>query len=166
MKLRQWIFRLGALAVILAVAALMFVVGRGHTVYFDSKAETAGGKEVAVPYKIEVVVDGEKAAKLYEGERGMASTMGQDFKMRLDITQEKGGNKKTVNVGMKLPYSMDGIVLNLPAMLAGLPQEEYLSEFIPVPSAEELEDEEVVTDEFGDLTGGSEDAGMEGDGSE
>ena len=77
----------------------------------------------------------------------MATTMGQSFNMQLLITKEKGGKTSKVQVGLPLPYNMDGIILNLPGMLAGLPQDAYLEEFIPTPSAEELEDEEVVTDE-------------------
>ncbi len=150
---KKWIYRGAALLLLLLIAGWMFVIGRGHTVYFDSKSGEYNGQSYTAPYKIEVTVNGEKAAKLYEDERGMAPTMGQNFRMKLAVTQEKGGETKTVNVGMKLPYSMDGIVLNLPAMLAGLPQEAYLSEFIAVPTAEELQDEEVVTDEFGGLTG-------------
>ena len=37
---------------------------------------------------------------------------------------------------------MDGIIINLPGYLAGLPEEAYLSEF--VPAVTESPDEEVV----------------------
>ena len=126
----------------------MFIIGRGHTVYFDNKTLEYNGSGVEeVPYKIDVVVGGEKVASLKSGERGMVSTMGQNFNMELLVTKEKDGKTSRVQVGLPLPYNMDGIILNLPAMLAGLPQDAYLEEFIPTPSAEELEDEEVVTDE-------------------
>ena len=42
---------------------------------------------------------------------------------------------------------MDGIVLNIPAMMAGMPPEAYLSEFV-VMNEENEEVEEIVTDEF------------------
>ena len=43
---------------------------------------------------------------------------------------------------LDLPYHMDGIAVNLPAYLAGLPEEAYLSEFqiaeeVPEESSEE-----------------------------
>jgi len=41
-----------------------------------------------------------------------------------------------------LPYSMDGIIINLPAYLAGLPEEAYLTEFIPAPEESEEPDSE------------------------
>ena len=63
----------------------------------------------------------------------------------MEITQEKGGEEELVSVSVPLPYNMDGIIINLSAYLEGLPEEAYLTEFVPavVPSTEE--DEEVVT---------------------
>ena len=140
-KGRKWAFRIGALAIVLAVAAAMFVVGRGHTVYFDNKSIEYEGKTIEAPYRIVVSVDGEQVAKLKEKERGMADTMGQKFSMVVKIMEEKDGEEKTSAVTMNLPYSMDGIILNIPAMMAGLPEEAYLTEFIQTP-VEEPEEEE------------------------
>jgi hypothetical protein len=42
---RQLIFRIAALAIILVIAAVMFVVGRGHTIYFDNKTLEYNGLE-------------------------------------------------------------------------------------------------------------------------
>ena len=36
-KTRRWLFRLGTLLILVAIAACMMVVGRGHTVYLDNK---------------------------------------------------------------------------------------------------------------------------------
>ena len=41
---RKWIFRGCTLLVILLIAALMFVVGRGHTVYIDNKTLEYNGE--------------------------------------------------------------------------------------------------------------------------
>ncbi len=146
-----WIYRGLALLVVIGIAAAMFVIGRGHTIYFDNKSTEVGGTTIDAPYSIEVYVKGEKAAKLKSGERGMADTMGQTFDMQLVVTKEKGGTSSRVNVSLPIPYNMDGVILNLPVMLAGKGPEDYLTEFIPTPSAEEEADEEVVTDETGDL---------------
>ena len=42
---------------------------------------------------------------------------------------------------------MDGIVVNLMGMIENLPQEAWMSEFVPMPTVED-EEEEVVIDEF------------------
>ena len=145
---RALLFRLAAILLLIAIAAVMMVIGRCHTVYFDNKAIDYEGKTYETPYKVEVTVKDDKVAKLYNNERGMATWIGQNFKMTLGITQEKGGEEVTESYAIKLPYNMDGIVINLPAYLAGLPQEAYLTEFISLVADDEPV-EEIVTDEFG-----------------
>ncbi len=146
---RKWIFRIGALLIVAVVCVIMFIIGRGHTVYFDNTKIEYNGKTLNPYYKVDVVVKGEKVAKLREKERGMTSTMGQSFEMDLVITEEKDGPAKTVHVGMALPYSIDGIVVNLPALMAGAPEDVYLSEFVSQAVDTSADDEDVViTDEF------------------
>ena len=53
-----------------------------------------------------------------------------------------------VTYTIPLPYGMDGPIINLPAYLAGLPEEAYLSEFIPVIT-EEPEETVVIDDGMG-----------------
>ena len=50
-KKKTLIYRVAAFLVIMAIAAVMFVIGRGHTVYFDNKSSDLVAE---VPYKIEV----------------------------------------------------------------------------------------------------------------
>lgn len=152
-KGRKWAFRIGALAIVLAIAALMFVIGRGHTVYFDNRSLEYNGKTIDAPYRIDVSVDGERVAKLKEDERGMTDTMGQKFSMVVKIIEEKDGPEKTSAVTMTLPYNMDGIILNIPAMMAGLPEEAYLTEFVqtvveePAEEPSEGEDDDLMGEE-------------------
>ncbi|MBQ7724225.1 MAG: hypothetical protein IJT63_01335 [Lachnospiraceae bacterium] len=145
---KRLVVRLIAILAIIALAVVMFIIGRGHTVYFDNKEIEYNGKTYGTKYSVEILVNGEKVAKLKDGDRGMANTMGQNFSMELLVKEEKEGNAQKMKVGLPLPYNMDGIIINLPALMAGLPSDAYMSEFIPVPSDEELQDEEVVTDEM------------------
>ncbi len=148
---KSFLFKAGTIIILLAIAVIMMIVGRGHTVYLDNKAIDYDGKTYESPYKVVVNVGGTKVAKLYDNERGMATCIGQRFTMDLEITQKKGGDKVNSTYTINLPYSMDGIVIDLPAFLAGLPENVYLSQFVSAVAAEETQ-EEVVTDEFG-LTG-------------
>ena len=142
---RILLYRLAMILVLVVVAAVMLVIGRGHTVYFDNVSLEYEGTTYETPYKVVVYTGGEEVAKLYDGERGMATCIGQNVDLTLEITQEKGGEEELVSVSVPLPYNMDGIIINLSAYLEGLPEEAYLTEFVPavVPSTEE--DEEVVT---------------------
>jgi hypothetical protein len=146
---RQLLFRAGALLIVLAIAACMFVIGRGHTVYFDNKTAEYNGQEYEAFHKVVVTVDGEQVAKLGKRDRGIADTMGQNFVMTLEITDEKGAQPHSHKVSMPLPYSMDGIIINIPELMAGLPAEAYMSEFIITPVEESESSDEPETDEFG-----------------
>ena len=67
--------------------------------------------------------------------------------MILHITPEKDAKKVGSAVSLKIPYQLDGIILNLPALLGGAPEEVYMEEFIPAAPAQE-DDEEVIIDEL------------------
>jgi len=144
---KKLLIRCAFVAALLAVAAVMMVIGRGHTVYFDNKALEYNGQTCGVPYKVVVYIKGEQVAKLYNKERGMTTHIGQNFGMALGITQEKGGDEQIIEVSQKLPYSMDGVIINIPGFLAGLPEEAYLSEFIAEPTAEEMQDDTLTGEE-------------------
>lgn len=148
---RRIAFSLLLVLILVGIAACMMVIGRGHTVYFDNKTlEDYNGQEYKAAHKVVVTVKGEEVAKLGKRERGMAVWIGQNFKMTLEITQEKGDEPEVREISLKLPYSVDGIVVNLPALLAGLPEDAWFSEFVPVATEEPAEGDEPMTgDEFG-----------------
>lgn len=144
---KRFFIRLATVLVLIGIAVLMYFLGRGHTVYFDNKKLEYDGVTYDTPYKVEVYVDGERAAKLYDKERGSSICIGANFKMELKVTQEKGGTETEETYSIKLPYDKDGVIVNLPGLMAGLPEDAWMSEFISTEEAQP-EDEEVVTDEF------------------
>ena len=131
---KKWIFRGAALLVVLAVAACMFLIGRGHTVYIDNKT-------------LEVYVGGERLSRLAKRERTMSTVIGQSFEMRLVNTVNKGDEPTEEIVKLSLPYSWDGIVVNVPAYLAGLPQDVWMTEFIAAPEPETEEEEDLPSED-------------------
>ena len=147
---RRMLFSLLLVLVLVGVAAAMMVIGRGHTVYFDNKTlEDYQGQEYKAFEKVVVTVKGEQVAKLNKRDRGMAIWIGQSFKMTLEITEKKGDEPRVQEVSIKLPYSVDGIVVNLPAYLAGLPEEAWFSEFVPAVTEEPAEEVPGEGGEFG-----------------
>ena len=143
---RSWIIRIAFVLVLVLVAVLMLRIGRGHTVYFDNRALDKDGQSVAAPYKITVYVNGEQISKLYDKERCMVTNIGDSLELTVEVMQQKGGSETTETYKLTLPHSIDSVTINLPAYLAGLPEEAYLEEFIPAPSAD-LDDEEVPNTE-------------------
>ena len=147
--MRKWVFRIGAVVLLIAIATCMMVIGRGHTMYFDNKKLEYEGQTCDTYRRINVFVNGEQVAKLSAKDRGMATFMGQKLSFDIEVTKEKGDEPVTYSYTVKVPYKEDGIVLNLPGMLAGLPEEAYTSEFVPVEPEPSAEDEEIVTEDFG-----------------
>lgn len=143
---RLWIIRIAFVLVLVLVAVLMLRIGRGHTVYFDNRALDKDGQSVAAPYKITVYVNGEQISKLYDKERCMVTNIGDSLELTVEVMQQKGGSETTETYKLTLPHSIDSVIINLPAYMAGLPEEAYLEEFIPAPSAD-LDDEEVPNTE-------------------
>lgn len=143
---RSWIIRIAFILVLVLVAVLMLRIGRGHTVYFDNRALDKDGQSVAAPYKITVYVNGEQISKLYDKERCMVTNIGDSLELTVEVMQQKGGSEATETYKLTLPHSIDSVIINLPAYMAGLPEEAYLEEFIPAPSAD-LDDEEVPNTE-------------------
>ena len=143
---RSWIIRIAFVLVLVLVAVLMLRIGRGHTIYFDNRALDKDGQSVAAPYKITVYVNGEQISKLYDKERCMVTNIGDSLELTVEVMQQKGGSETTETYKLTLPHSIDSVIINLPAYMAGLPEEVYLEEFIPAPSAD-LDDEEVPNTE-------------------
>ncbi|MDO5444035.1 MAG: hypothetical protein Q4F31_00250 [Eubacteriales bacterium] len=148
-NVRSLCFKIGFILILLIISAVMLVIGRGHTIYLDNKKAEINGTQYDAYRKITVYVNGEKLAKLSAKDRGMAENMGQTFSMTLEYEKEKGDEAKTEEFTLKLPYNLDGIVVNLPALLEGVPQEDCMSEFVSLLAADDTEEEEeIVTDEF------------------
>ena len=119
-----------------------------YTVYLDNKTLDYNGSIYEAPYKVTVTVKGEQAAKLYEKERGSATNIGQNFEMTLAVMEKKGGSETVSTHSIKLPYNMDGIVVNIPGILAGLPEEAWMSEFVSLVPDEPVDESVPGIDEF------------------
>ena len=147
--------------ILVVIAAWMLVIGRGHEIYLDNKTlEGYQGQDYKAFERVVVKVKGEEVAKLGKRERGMSIWIGQNFQMTLEITENKGDEPVVKEVSIKLPYSVDGIVVNLPAYLAGLPEEAWYTEFVPAVTEEPVEEDPTIGDDFGL----GDELGLEGDG--
>ena len=146
---RKWIFRCCTLLIILAIAGVMFLIGRGHTVYIDNKSLEYNGESYNALQKVEVWVGDKRLSKLAKRERTSSTVIGQSFEMKLINTVNKGDEPTEVVVKLNLPYGWDGIVINVPGYLAGLPQEAWMTKFVSeAPPAAEEEEPEGSEDEI------------------
>lgn len=164
MKTRKILIRAGVLLLCLALAAVMMLIGRGHTVYIDNKTLEYNGTEYKAFFHVDVSVKGEsKLFKLDARDRVSAKCIGQSFHMELTITDQKGAQPRSLAVDLDLPYGVDNPIINLPALMAGLPKDAWMDEFIPAPPSEEPEDVNLGDElggELGDELGVDPDAGI------
>lgn len=144
---RRLLFQLLAMVLLVVIGYTMTIIGRGHTVYLDCKTLDYNGQSYKPAYKTVVYVDGQQVAKLYDKERGVATCIGQTLTVTLEITQQKGGAEEVYAYNISIPRKMDGVIINLPGFLAGLPEEAYLTEFIPSPDEIAADDTEVSSDD-------------------
>ena len=146
--MRKILFRACTVVLLIVLAAVMLYIGRGHKVYFDNKKLEYNGETYDTVRRINVSVNGEQVARLSKKERGMATNMGQNFSFDIEVIREKDATPENYSYTLKLPFGTDGIIVNLPGIMAGLPQEAWMSEFIPAPEPVSEEDEELPSDEF------------------
>ena len=152
MKARRLIIRIAAVLVLVVIGVIMSIIGRGHTIYLDNKTLEYEGQTYKAPYKVTVTVDGEQLTKLYDKERGSTTCLGQTFTVTLEIMETKNGAEEVQTYKIPIPKNMDGVIINIPGYLAGLPEEAYLTEFVPV-ATEEPDDSETPSGDDSLLTG-------------
>ena len=152
MKARKWIIRIAAVVVLIVLGVIMSIIGRGHTIYLDNNTLEYEGQTYKAPYKVTVTVDGEQLTKLYDKERGSTTCLGQTFTVTLEIMETKNGAEEVQTYKIPIPKNMDGVIINIPGYLAGLPEEAYLTEFVPV-ATEEPDDSETPSGDDSLLTG-------------
>ena len=150
MKTRRLVIRVAAVLVLIIVGIIMIIIGRGHTIYLDNKTLEYNGQTYKAPYKVTIYVGDEQLTKLYDKERGSTTCLGQTFTVTLEVMETKNGSEEMQTYKIPVPKNMDGVIINIPGYLAGLPEEAYLSEFIAAPT-EDIGDDEVPGGEGDDL---------------
>ena len=147
---RRILFIFALIAVLVAISITCFIVGRGHTVYLDNKS--IEGTEYSSYASVDIIYKGEKIVNLGKAERGAVTLTGQKLDIQFVVKKTKAAAEETIDTTIKLPYDLDGIVINLPAYIDGADVETYMSEFVPARVEEEVDEEVPITDEFGMTT--------------
>ena len=150
MKTRRLVIRVAAVLVLIIIGIIMSIIGRGHTIYLDNKTLEYNGQTYKAPYKVTIYVGDEQLTKLYDKERGSTTCLGQTFTVTLEVMETKNGSEEMQTYKIPVPKNMDGVIINIPGYLAGLPEEAYLSEFIAAPT-EDISDDEVPGGEGDDV---------------
>ena len=145
---RQTLFIAGAILVLIGLAVLMLIIGRGHIIYVDNKTIEYNGTEYKAYNLVEVSAKGNKSQEAFARDRIQLTCVGQNLKIDYEASKKSSSIPEEGVLKKKIPYSWDAVVINLPAYFAGLPEEVWFTEFVQVPSSDLSTSEEIVLDEF------------------
>ena len=135
--------RIIAILLVVLLAVVMFVVGKQHKIYFDNKDWG--------PYKayqfVSVSVDKQDSVELAKRDRDVFTVVAQGHTIHIDAM----GDEKDVKI--HIPLFMRDVLINIPALMNGEDQDQWMEEFIGQTVTPSGADETVVTDETAGLLG-------------
>lgn len=133
-KLRRSLVRGGLILAYVLLMALVFVLGKSHTILVDNK-DSADGSAPALD-GILVSVDGQEPLELYAGDRDMVKVKGQ--RHRVSIEPVTGGDK--IEAALDVPMGEDMLLLSVPKLANRQPG--FLERFVqrdePRPADEQV----------------------------
>lgn len=146
---RQTLFIAGAILLLIGIAAWMMVIGRGHIIYVDNKTIEYNGTEYKAYSLVGVTEKRNPYQEAFARDRIQLKVVGQNLKIDYEASKKSSSIPEEGVLKVKIPYSWDAVVINLPAYFAGLPQEVWFTEFVQAPSVDlSSSSEEIVLDEF------------------
>jgi hypothetical protein len=107
-KRRRSLVRGGLIIAYVLLMALVFVLGKSHTIIIDNKDSV--DKSAAAIDGILVSVDGQEPLELYAGDRDIVKVKGQRHK--LSIEPVAGGEK--TETSLSVPMDEDMLILSVP----------------------------------------------------
>jgi hypothetical protein len=131
-RVRRLVVRGTLVAACVALAAVAFLLGKGHTILVDNK-DAEDGSVQAIDGVL-VGVDGQEPLELYSGDRDKAVVRGQSH----TVTIEAVGGGTKVQKRIHLPIGVDVLLLSIPKLAAGA--EQALVAFVAPPSPPPAED--------------------------
>jgi hypothetical protein len=128
---RRLVVRGALVAVFVVLTALVFILGKGHTLLIDNK-DAEDGSVQAID-GVMVAVDRQEPLELYSGDRDKALVMGQAHTVSIQIIDDG----TTVRKRIRLPIGGELLLLSIPRLAAGL--EPAVIPFVapPAPPPEE-----------------------------
>ncbi len=123
---RRLAVRSGLLAAYLALMALLFVHGKGHTILLDNKDAEDGSCRAFED--VTVSVDGGEEDQMARNDRDKAQVRGQSHRVVITVT---GGQK--IEKWIRVPLNRDMLLLSIPKLAAGI--EPAIVPFVPLDVA-------------------------------
>lgn len=123
--------RLGVIIVIILLAVFLYHYGMQHTVYVDNRTIEIDGVSYKALDWAQATVDENKTQEYSARTRREETVKRQTHKIHV-IYEDEDFNQFEFEAEFKLPVNEKQVVLSLPALVAGLDQSKYLTEFVPM----------------------------------
>lgn len=131
MTLRSLIQRTCVVFLLIALAAYLFYIGKGHTLLLDTRAITIDGKEFRSYASASVSVDGQELnSSMGRAERVMVAVRGPRHTI---VIVNDADTDKRVEKTLTIPTFMDRVLVFIPAILGDAPVEHWIAPFTPQP---------------------------------
>jgi hypothetical protein len=129
---RSLIQRTCVVFLLIALAAYLFYIGKGHTLLLDTNMITIDGKEFRSYASATVSVNGKELnASMGRAERAMVSVSGSKHTI---VIADGADPDKKVKKTFTIPTFMDRVLVFIPAILGGAPAEHWIAPFTPQPT--------------------------------
>ena len=144
---RKFFIRLAAIVLVIALAVVMFFVGKQHTILIDN---FRSGDYAPLDY-FEVSVDGSALLDMSPMLREQFVVTGQKHTITIQWEDEASGQMLAVNVNVRIPLGQDMMLMSVPTFMADMqqPQSVWLTPFesMATPSSSDPADNTVVLDD-------------------
>jgi hypothetical protein len=132
MTSRSLIQRTGVVLGLIVLAVCLFYIGKGHTLLLDTNAVIIDGKEFRSYPSAAVSVDGKKLnSSMGRAERSMVAVRGPRHTL---VVADDAGTGKKVEKTFTIPTFMDRVLVSIPAIIGGAPEEYWIAPFTPEPA--------------------------------
>ena len=151
--------RLAVVVVVILLAVFLYHYGKQHTVYVDNRTIEIDGVSYKALDWAEVSVDGREAEEYSPRTRREETVIRQKHTIHV-VYEDEDFNQFEVDAEFTVPLNETHVVLSLPALVAGLGEDQYITEFVPMAQQLGLDigggnaaaaEAEAAPSEFGDM---------------
>ena len=151
--------RLAVVVVVILLAVFLYHYGKQHTVYVDNRTIEIDGVSYKALDWAEVSVDGRDSQEYSPRTRREETVIRQKHTIHV-VYEDEDFNQFEVDAEFTVPLNETQVVLSLPALVAGLEEDQYITEFVPMAQQLGLNigggsaaaaEAEAAPSEFGDM---------------
>ncbi len=144
---RSVIARGSAVAIAVALAVFLFVIGKGHTIYLDTNLVGDEETGLRAPEYSAVTVNALEPEEMGRAERVTVTVTGGKHTVKVEPLD---GSAEPVTRVIRIPLSMRDVVVSIPAIMANAPDKDVVYPFV-MESYEDQEAEQTVQQEESDV---------------